>query len=170
MRYSSAMSDEPRTRTITWTDPADTRWRLAAEPGLAVLRRVIAGELPNSPMAQLLGMRVADAGEGLAVVVATPAEYHYNPAGVVHGGFAATLLDTAMGCAAYTTMPAHETYTTVELKVNLLRPMTAATGEVRATGRVLHRGRRTVMAEGRIEDAAGRLVAHATTTCLVYDA
>lgn len=164
------MSDLSRTRTITWSDPEDTRWRLSAEPGLDVLRRVVAGELPNSPMAQLLGMQVVEVSEGVAVVTATPAEYHYNPAGVVHGGFAATLLDTAMGCAAYTTMPPHETYTTAELKVNLLRPLTAATGEVRATGRVLHRGRRTVMAEGRIEDAAGRLVAHATTTCLVYEA
>lgn len=158
-----------RTRTITWTDPAAAQWRMTAEPGLTVLRRVIAGELPASPMAQLMGLTLVTVGDGSAVFTAVPAEYHYNPAGIAHGGFAATLLDSAMGCAVYTTMPPGENYTTIELKVNLMRPMTASTGEVRATGRVLHRGRRTIVADGRIEDAAGKLIAHATTTCLVCE-
>ena len=163
------MSDPARTRTVTWTDPAVSRGRLSSEPGLAVLRRVLTGELPNSPMGQLMGLTLVEADDGVAVFTAVPAEYHYNPAGVAHGGFAATLLDSAMGCAVYTTMPPGVTYTTIELKVNMLRPMTEATGEVRATGRVLHRGRRTIVADGRIEDATGALIAHATTTCLVYE-
>ncbi len=163
------MTDPARTRTITWTDPAASERHIAAAPGLEVLQRVIAGELPNSPMAQLMGITLVDATAGGAVFTATPGEYHYNPAGVAHGGFAATLLDSAMGCAAYTTMPAGVNYTTVELKVSLMRPMTVATGEVRATGRVLHRGRRTIVADGRIEDAAGRLIAHGTTTLLVSE-
>ena len=162
------MAETPRTRTITWDDPAATSWRVTTEPGLDVLRRVIAGDLPPSPMAQLMGLTLAEVDEGLAVFTATPAEFHYNPAGVVHGGFAATLLDSAMGCAVYTTMQRGANYTTVELKVNLIKPMTTDTGLVRAIGRVLHRGRRTAVAEGRLEDASGALLAHATTTCLIY--
>ncbi len=162
------MNDTSRTRTITWTDPADTSWRVPTEHGLDVLRRVIAGELPNSPMAQLMGLTLTEVDEGYAVFAVVPAEYHYNPAGVTHGGFAATLLDSAMGCAVYATVRPGTHYTTVELKVNLLKPITVQTGVVRGIGRVLHRGRRTAVAEGRIEDAAGTLLAHATTTCLIY--
>lgn len=164
------MSDAARTRTITWHDPTASLWRLTSEPGIDVLRRVAAGELPPPPMAQLMGLSLTEVGEGLAVFTATPAEFHYNPAGVVHGGFAATILDSAMGCAVYSTMPPGITYTTVELKVNMIKAMTAATGLVRATGRILHRGRRTAVAEGRLETTAGALLAHATTTCLVFAA
>lgn len=162
------MSVETRTRTITWEDPVAHAWRATSGPGLDVLRRVIAGELPQSPMARLMGFALVEADEGRAAFTSTPAEYHYNPAGVVHGGYAATLLDSAMGCAVYSTVPAGLLYTTAELKVNLLRPITVETGPVRASATVLHRGRRTAMAEGRLTDAAGRLLAHATTTCLIY--
>ena len=162
------MKDTSRTRTITWTDPADTSWRVPTEHGLDVLRRVIAGVLPNSPMAQLMGLTLTEVDEGYAVFTVMPAEYHYNPAGVAHGGFAATLLDSAMGCAVYATVLPGTHYTTVELKVNLMKPITVQTGVVRGIGRVLHRGRRTAVAEGRVEDAAGALLAHATTTCLIY--
>jgi uncharacterized protein (TIGR00369 family) len=164
------MADDARTRTITWTDPASTLWRVTTEHGLDVLRRVVAGQLPNSPMAQLMGLTLTEVSEGYAVFTAMPAEYHYNPAGVTHGGFAATLLDSAMGCAVYSTVRPPTNYTTVELKVNLLKPITAKTGLVLGMGRVLHRGRRTAVAEGRLEDASGGLLAHATTTCLIYDA
>ena len=162
------MADHTRTRTITWTDPADTSWRVPTEHGLDVLRRVVSGELPNSPMAQLMDLTLTEVAEGYAVFAATPAEFHYNPAGVAHGGFAATLLDSAMGCAVYATVQAGTHYTTVELKVNLMKAITVKTGVVRGIGRVLHRGRRTAVAEGRLEDAAGALLAHATTTCLIY--
>ncbi len=162
------MAAPERTRTITWSDPADTSWRVPTESGLEVLRRVVAGEIPNSPMAQLIGQSLTEVDEGFAAFTATPAEYHYNPAGVTHGGFAATMLDSAMGCAVYATVQPGQQFTTVELKVNLMKPITVATGLVRATGRVLHRGRQTAVAEGRLEDAAGNLLAYGTTTCLIY--
>lgn len=162
------MSDPIRTRTVTWADPAQHAWRASTGPGLEVLRQLIAGTVPPAPMASLLGYELVDASEGLAVFAVTPAEYHYNPAGHVHGGFAATVLDSAMGCAVYTTVESGWTYTTVELKVNYLKPITVASGPLRGIGRLLHRGRRTGMAEGRLEDATGRLLAHATTTCLIW--
>lgn len=164
------MSDPARTRTVTWADPAVYAWRATTASGLDNLKKVIAGELPHGPLAELMGLRLVEADEGSAVFTATPAEFHYNPAGHVHGGFAASILDSAMGCAVYSTIPLGSNYTTVEIKVNYLKPITAATGPVRATARVMHRGRKTAMAEGRLEDAGGRLLAHATTTCLIWDA
>ena len=164
------MDDATRTRTITWADPAEHAWRASTGPGLEVLRQVLAGALVPSPMASLMGYDLVEAAEGRAVFAVTPAEFHYNPAGHVHGGFAATVLDSAMGCAVYTTVGLGETYTTIELKVNYLKPITVATGPLRGTGTVLHRGRRTALAEGRLEDAAGKLLAHATTTCLIWQA
>lgn len=119
-------------------------------------------------MASLLGYDLVEVAEGRAVFAVTPAEFHYNPAGHVHGGFAATVLDSAMGCAVYSLVNLGETYTTLELKVNYLKPITVASGPLRGIGTVLHRGRRTAMAEGRLEDAAGKLLAHATTTCLIW--
>ena len=129
---------------------------------------MLAGALVPSPMASLLGYDLVEVGEGRAVFAVTPAEFHYNPAGHVHGGFAATVLDSAMGCAVYSLVDLGETYTTLELKVNYLKPITVASGPLRGIGTVLHRGRRTAMAEGRLEDAAGKLLAHATTTCLIW--
>ncbi len=129
---------------------------------------MLAGALVPSPMASLLGYDLVEVDEGRAVFAVTPAEFHYNPAGHVHGGFAATVLDSAMGCAVYTLVNLGETYTTIELKVNYLKPITVATGPLRGIGTVLHRGRRTAMAEGRLEDASGKLLAHATTTCLIW--
>jgi uncharacterized protein (TIGR00369 family) len=162
------MGDDIRTRTVSWADPAEHAWRASSGPGLDILQKVAAGQLPSSPMASLMGYDLVEVAEGRAVFSCTPAEFHYNPAGHVHGGFAATVLDSAMGCAVYSTVETGSTYTTVELKVNYLRPITVATGPVRGIGTVLHRGRRTAMAEGRLEDAAGRLLAHATTTCLIW--
>ena len=162
------MDDTSRTRTITWADPAEHAWRASTGPGLEVLRQVLSGALVPSPMASLLGYDLVDVAEGRAVFAVTPAEFHYNPAGHVHGGFAATVLDSAMGCAVYSLVNLGETYTTIELKVNYLKPITVATGPLRGIGTVLHRGRRTAMAEGRLEDAAGKLLAHATTTCLIW--
>lgn len=163
------MSDDVRTRTVTWADPALYAWRATAASGLDTLRRVAGGELPPGPMHELMGIRLVEVSDGRAVFAATPAEFHYNPGGYVHGGFPATILDSAMGCAVYSTLPRGTNYTTVELKVNYLRPITAATGPVRAIGTVLHRGRRTALADGRLEDADGRLLAFATTTCLLWD-
>lgn len=162
------MSDAIRTRTVTWADPAIHAWRASSGPGLEILNQVVAKALPPSPMASLLGYDLVEATEGRAVFTVTPAEFHYNPAGHVHGGFAATVLDSAMGCAVYSTVELGWTYTTIELKVNYLKPITVGSGPLRGIGTLLHRGRRTAMAEGRLEDAAGKLLAHATTTCLIW--
>lgn len=168
------MSDSPassdRTRTITWQDPHTAFVREPAMSGLEFLRAIQQGALPLPPMAELMGMRLVEVEAGRVVWSAEPGECHYNPIGVVHGGFAATLLDSAMGCAVHATLPAGVAYTTLELKVNLVRPLTDATGRVTAEGRVLHAGRRTAIAEARLTDAEGRIYALATSTCMMLDA
>ena len=131
------------------------------------LQKIVSGELPPPPIGVLMNFRISELSEGHAVFTVEPAEYHYNPIGVVHGGVAATLLDSAMGCAVHSTLPAGAGYTTLEAKTNLVRAITATTGKLRAIGKVLHIGSRIATAEGRIEDAAGKLYAHATTTCIV---
>ena len=124
-------------------------------------------ELPVAPIAELLGFDLVELGEGRASVELDPGERHYNPLGTVHGGIAATLLDSAMGCAVHTTLDEGEAYTTLELKVNYVRAITEATGRVVATGSVIHRGGRVATAEARLTDAGGRLLAHGTSTCLI---
>lgn len=168
--YASDDSDEqqPRTRTITWEDPMPAAELGRTMSGLEHLCAIADGRLPLPPIAKLLGFRLAEAEAGRVVFAALPAEYHYNPIGVVHGGFAATLLDSAMGCAVHSTLPAGTGYTTLEVKVNYVRPLTRETGEVRCEGNVIHVGGRTATAEGRLVDASGRLYAHATTTCLLF--
>ncbi len=135
-------------------------------PGIDFLRAMRDGKLPP-PICALLGYRLVEVEPGHAVFEITPAEQHYNPIGVVHGGVAMTLLDSAMGCAVQTRMPAGGGYTTLEAKTNLVRAVTASTGKLRATGRVLHVGKRVATAEARLEDSEGKLYAHATTTCIV---
>ena len=156
-----------RSLTVTWQDPLAA---FAAGKGLSVLdymNEMIAGRIPPPPIARLMGFRIAQVGEGLAVFECEPGEQHYNPIGVVHGGLALTLLDSAMGCCVHTRLPAGTGYTTLEAKVNLVRAITAKTGLVRATGKVIHLGGKTATAEGRLEDAAGKLLAHGTTTCII---
>jgi len=125
------------------------------------------GELPPPPIAALIGMAIVEVSEGRAVFSAEPAEYHYNPLGTVHGGIAATLLDSAMGCAVQSLLPAGTGYTTLEIKVNYLRPITSATGTVTCEGTIIHLGGRIATAEARLTDATGKLYAHGTTTCLL---
>ncbi len=141
----------------------------ATMTGLELLTAMIEGRLPGPPIMQLIGFDLAEVGKGRAVFEGTPALRHYNPLGTVHGGYAATLLDSCMGCAVHTTLPKGTGYTTLEFKVSLLRPITADTGLVRAEGHVISSGRRVATAEGRLTDASGRLLAHATTTCLVFE-
>jgi uncharacterized protein (TIGR00369 family) len=156
-----------RTRTITWHDQIEMAAAISELSGLERMRRVISGELAAPPIAQLMNIRLVEADEGCAVFEGVPAEYHYNPIGMVHGGFAATLLDSAMGCAVHTTLPARVAYTTLEFKVNFVRPVKTGTGLVRAIGTVLHAGRTTALAEGRLVSEDATLYAHATTTCLI---
>ncbi len=135
--------------------------------GIDYLRAIQAGELPAPPIAELMGMTLASVEEGRVVFTVEPAEYHYNPIGVVHGGLAATLLDSAIGCAVQTLAPAGVAYTTVELKVNFVRPLRSGMGVVSGEGAVLHFGRQIALAEARLTGPDGKLYAHATSTCLI---
>jgi uncharacterized protein (TIGR00369 family) len=155
------------TRTIHWEEPADLR-RYAALSGLELLRLALKEER-NSPIAALMDFRLLRFDEGRALLEGTPGAFHYNPMRQVHGGFAATLLDAAMACAVHTTLQPGFGYTTLELKVNYVRAMTAATGAVTCEAGVVHRGRQIVTAEGKLSDAQGKLYAHGTTTCMVLD-
>ena len=156
-----------RERHITWDDPAQLAEAVRTRSGLECLRQVIAGQLPAPPMARLMDITLTAVEPGRAVFVASPGEHHYNPHGTVHGGFGATLLDSAMGCAVHTTLQAGDIYTTLEFKINFLRPLSAAAGEIRGIGTVLHTGRSVALAEGRIEGSDGTLYGFATTTCLI---
>lgn len=157
-----------RTRIVTWDDPAIGAGAARTMPGIEYLRAMARGDLPGPPIAALLDMRIAEIAEGRVVFTVEPAEYHYNPIGVVHGGLACTICDSAMGCAIHSTLPAGAGYTTLELKVNLVRPLTRETGPVRCEGRTIHVGGRVATAEARVVDAAGKLYAHATTTCMIF--
>ncbi|HTM32938.1 MAG TPA: PaaI family thioesterase [Vicinamibacterales bacterium] len=157
-----------RTRTFSWDDPLEMAAAISELSGLERMRQVISGELPAPPIAQLMNIRLVEADEGRVVFEGVPEEYHYNPIGMVHGGFAATILDSAMGCAVHTLLPARVAYTTLEFKLNFVKPVKVATGKVRAIGTVLHGGRTTSLAEGRLVTMEGTLLAHATTTCLIF--
>ena len=137
--------------------------------GLAFLQAIRDGTLPAPPMARTLGFHLAEIEHGRAVFEGRPAAEHYNPIGTVHGGFAATLLDSCMACSVQSTLAQGFGYTTLEFKINLVRALTDTTGTVRAEGRVLVAGRRVATAEGRLVDAAGKLYAHGTTTCLIME-
>ena len=135
--------------------------------GLEFLRGIFEGRLPRPPISRTLGFEGIEVEKGRAVFAGTPDLNYYNPIGSVHGGYAATLLDSCMGCAVHSTLEAGQGYTTLELKVNFIRAMTAETGRVRAEGKLIHLGARTATAEGRVIDESGKLYAHATTTCLI---
>jgi uncharacterized protein (TIGR00369 family) len=159
---------EERTRTVSWEDPRALAKAGEGLSGLEYLQKIVRGELPPPPIGALMNFRISELSEGRAVFVVEPAEYHYNPIGVVHGGVAATLLDSAMGCAVHSTLPAGASYTTLEIKVNYIRPISVETGPVRGEANVIHVGRRTAVAEGRILDEKGKLYAHGTSTCIIF--
>lgn len=160
---SDGMSRSPRA-------PLSSLQAMKSMSGLEVLQGILGGQIPGAPLGELLGFRPIEVEAGRAVFAATPDQRHYNPLGTVHGGFVATLLDSCMACAVHSRLEPGEGYTTLEIKVNFVRPLTAECGEVRAEGRVLHGGRQTATAEGRLTDGRGRLLAHATTTCLIFRA
>ncbi|ADL45845.1 PaaI family thioesterase [Micromonospora aurantiaca] len=159
---------QERTRTFTWSDPAAGAAHLGRRSGLELMQAMIAGELDAPPIMHLVDMSRMEAEEGRVAVELLPQEFHYNPLGTVHGGVISTLLDTAAACAVHTTLPAGVGYTSLDLNVKFLRPVTVDTGTLRCEGTVLQRGRRTALAEARLTDPAGRLVAHATSTCLIF--
>ena len=159
------MSD--RTRTYSWDDPFALRDTMAGRSGLELMQMMAAGELPPPPIAKTLDFRLVEASHGHAVFECEPAEFHYNPIGIVHAGLALTLMDSAMGLAFVTTLDEPIGWTTLEVKANFTRAITAETGPVRCTGTLVHRGRTVVTTEARLEDGANRLLAHATSTILV---
>jgi uncharacterized protein (TIGR00369 family) len=159
-----------RERTITWEDPLATAAAAKGRTGLEFIRALMAGEVPPPPITLLMNMLPVEAEEGRAVFAGVPGEEFYNPIGVVHAGFVMTLADSALGCAVQTTLPAGRAYTTLETKVNMIRPIHASTGRVLADATVLHSGRTTATAECRvIAEETGKLLAHGTTTCAVFD-
>jgi len=158
-----------RTRTITWNDPMEAVTRGAGLSGLEFIRAIFEGRLPAPPITATMGFTGGAAEEGKVTFIGEAGEHLFNPIGVVHGGFAMTILDSAMGCAVHTTMAVGEGYTTLEVKVNLVRPITLETGPVRCEGTVIHRGGTIATAEGRlIAERTDKLLAHGTTTCLVF--
>jgi uncharacterized protein (TIGR00369 family) len=157
-----------RTRSFSWEDPAATAAAARELPGLQCMQAIVDGTLPPPPIARLLAFTIIEVQEGRAVFAIEPAEWMYNPIGSVHGGVAATLLDSCMGCAVHTTLPAGVAYTTTDLQVRYIHAMGAATGRVLAEGRVVHRGKRTATAEGRLfVESDETLLAHATTGCVI---
>src|SRR5215213_4856670 len=139
-----------RTRTFSWENPKALAEAARGLTGLEFLRKVVSGELPRPPISALMNFGLAELAEGRAVFAAEPAEYHYNPIGVVHGGLAATMLDSATGCAVQTTLPAGVGYTTLELKTNFVRPLTRDTGRVLCEAHVVHRGATIATAEAQL--------------------
>ncbi|MCU0498977.1 MAG: PaaI family thioesterase [Anaerolineae bacterium] len=159
-----------RTQQFTWGDPMIGAQVAPTLSGIDYLRGIQRGDYPPAPIAVLMNMTLSELEVGRIVFSAMPAEYHYNPIGMVHGGFAATLLDSAMACAIQSTLPLGVIYTTLELKVNYVRAISLETGLVYSEGKVIHAGKRVATAEGRVTDANGKLYAHATTTCMVVTA
>jgi uncharacterized protein (TIGR00369 family) len=161
------MSDAPAPRANHYgVTPTAT---MAAMAGIDFVRAIFSGKLPEPPIMQTVDPFDCTADPGVVVIHSVPGIRHYNPIGSVHGGYAATLLDSAMGLAVHSTLPVGSGYTTLEFKLSFIRGMTEDTGTVRTEGRTLHVGRRTATAEARIVDSKGRLLAHATTTCLVFE-
>jgi uncharacterized protein (TIGR00369 family) len=142
---------------------------MTAMPGVEFVRAIFAGRLPTPPIMQTIEPFDCTVEPGVVAMHSTPGFRHYNPIGSVHGGYAATLLDSAMGLAVHSMLPPATGYTTLEFKVSFIKGMTEDTGAVRTEGRTLNVGRRAATAEARITDAKGRLLAHATTTCLVFE-
>ena len=143
--------------------------QVVGRTGLELLQAMMEGKVPSPPIARTLDFLLVQAGPGLAVFQGRPTFDHYNPIGSVHGGWIATLLDSAVACAVHSTLPAGKAYTTIELKINMVRALTDQVERVRAEGRVIHVGSRIGTSEGRLVGPDGRLYAHATTTCLIFD-
>lgn len=162
------LSQAARRHVVTWEDPATAAKAGLARDGIDYLRAIQRGELPAPPIANLLDMRIETVEPGRAVFVCVPQEFHYNPSGMVHGGLAATLIDSATGCAVHSTLKAGSYYATVDLISHFIRPMRAGMGPVRCEGKVVHVGGSLATAEGRLTDAGGTLIAYGHATCRVF--
>jgi uncharacterized protein (TIGR00369 family) len=167
MDSTTTPSSSIRTRTFSWTDPTVALAAMRTENGLSYLKQAMAGVYPAPPIAHLMNLRLLDVERGRVVFGTTPEEYHYNPLGIVHGGLAATLLDSAMGCCVHTCLEAGDRYTTLELKVNYLKALTLETGPVRGIATLVSMSRTVALVEARLVDADDALYAHATSICLI---
>lgn len=165
------MDEEAAVRARMQSEPGLARPdQLAGRTGLAQMQALLSGEVPPAHIGKTMDFTLISVAHGEAVFQGRPQLRHYNPLGGVHGGWFATLLDSCVGCAVHTMLPAGRAYTTVELKINIVRGLTDAVPVIRAEGKVIHMGRQVATAEGRIVGPDGKLYAHASTTCLVFDA
>jgi len=157
-----------RARSYDWEDPAVSAATARELDGISFLKKILAGMIPPPPIAATLGFDLVSVEPGRAVFAITPAEYHYNPIGSVHGGVYATLCDSACGCAVHSMLPAGAYYTSLDLATRFIRPVTTGSGRLLCEGTVAHLGSRTALAEARLTDADGRLYAQATSNCLIF--
>jgi uncharacterized protein (TIGR00369 family) len=158
-----------RERTVRWEDPLANAAALRERSGLEILDGIREGTIPPPPFALLMGIRIVEVAEGRAVFEANPAEYHYNPGGVVHGGFALSLLDFGLGSAIWTTLPVGRILGTVDVHARLLRPITKDTGTVRCEAHLVSATRTLATSEARIVDSGGKLLATGTTACVIHE-
>ena len=166
--FAGAEPENSRSRTLVWQDPVPTAAAGATMEGIEYMRAIVAGELPPPPIAVTMRLRPIELEEGRVVFEGEPGEEHYNPIGVVHGGYAATLLDSALGCAVHTTLPAGVGYTSLGLEAKYVRPISRDTGRVLCEATVLHRGRRQATAEANLTAAdSGKLLAHGMATLMI---
>lgn len=156
-----------RTHTLNWGDPWTGPKAARSMSGIEYLRAISAGTLPGPPIASTMDLQFETIERGHLVFRGRPFEFHFNPMGQVHGGFASTMLDSALGCVTMTLLPKGMVFTTLDLHVNFVRPLSLEAGELRCIADVVHGGRRIVTSFGRIEDAGGKLYAHANSTCMV---
>jgi uncharacterized protein (TIGR00369 family) len=165
----SMTQTQARARTFTWSDPFATAALVGQLAGLELLRAMAAGEVPPPPIMDTVGIDGIRVEPGQVTFLLTPQEFHYNPLGTVHGGIISTLLDSAAGCSVHATLPAGRGYTSLDLSVKFLRPVTVRSGQLSAVGSVLSQGRSTALAQAQLLDGEGRLCAHATSTCMLFD-
>jgi uncharacterized protein (TIGR00369 family) len=166
--FSESSPETTRSLTIRWQDPTVSAAAGAEMAGLDYVRAIQAGEIPPPPIAVVMNFSIEELEEGRAVFIGEPGEEHYNPIGVVHGGYASTILDSALGCAVHTTCPAGVGYTSQTLEVKYLRPITSDTGAVRSEAVVVHRGRKNAVSEAKLTSVeTGKLLATGTSTCLI---
>jgi uncharacterized protein (TIGR00369 family) len=162
--------DNGRTRTYTWSDPYATAAGVGRLSGIEMLQAITRGELPPPPIMQTLDLEGFELlGEGRCAFLMRAQEFHYNPLGTVHGGVIATLLDSAAGCAVHSTLPVGWGYTSLDLTAKYLRPATVESGRMRCEGTVINRGRTTALGEARLFDERGRLMAYASSSCLLFE-
>lgn len=159
---------EQQTRTYSWGDPREMHEAGQGLTGLEFMRLLATDELGRTPMLATLNYRFGRVEDGLVEFICEPGDFMYNPIGVVHGGVAATLLDSAASCAVQTTLPADMAYTTLDLTAHLLRPIASDLGEIRAVGTVINKGRRTALGKSEIRDSRDRLLAYATAACMLF--